>query len=383
MLAFLDPYQHPQTIGYHMIQSMVAVANGHVSGTGLGHGLQKFDFLPEDQTDFIRDHLRGARRHRCVLVLVLIGALIWNAVAIARSERWPVLRLFALGVAATVGFQAVINLKFVVTAWPDHGHRPLLLSSRHGWLLTAASLGLVDRDGPHAGEPPSDTRVSREDLLALLGSRLPACELRTQARDGSGEARGEAAVRESCRSRGPRACTDRGRGPAPVFRPSTQHSRSGMHRANAPNSNAERAEPNGLPRTGGARTLHARGPAPTFGPSPACPTSLMCGGPARFEMILSRGPVRQRNPVPSMPRRARPERLVAEPATGLRSLAKRRPRPSAVDRDAGSHAMSRVGHSDEPADDPTTPGEQGWPFAQQHAGDQFERHAAGPDPLPA
>ena len=34
-----------------MIQSMTAVANGEVTGRGLGFGLQKFGYLPEDRTD--------------------------------------------------------------------------------------------------------------------------------------------------------------------------------------------------------------------------------------------------------------------------------------------------------------------------------------------
>ena len=51
--AFLDPYQDPQGIGYHVLQSMAAVSGGGMAGRGLGNGLQKFGYLPEDTTDFI------------------------------------------------------------------------------------------------------------------------------------------------------------------------------------------------------------------------------------------------------------------------------------------------------------------------------------------
>ena len=51
--AFLDPYQDPQGIGYHVLQSMAAVAGGGLPGRGLGNGVQKFGYLPEDTTDFI------------------------------------------------------------------------------------------------------------------------------------------------------------------------------------------------------------------------------------------------------------------------------------------------------------------------------------------
>src|SRR5690606_10512914 len=51
--TFLDPYADPQGGGYHMIQSMAAIAGGEVTGRGLGHGIHKFEYLPEDTTDFI------------------------------------------------------------------------------------------------------------------------------------------------------------------------------------------------------------------------------------------------------------------------------------------------------------------------------------------
>ncbi|MEE9545772.1 MAG: FtsW/RodA/SpoVE family cell cycle protein, partial [Rhodospirillales bacterium] len=51
--AFLDPWQDPLGIGYHVIQSMVTVAGGGVAGRGLGNSIQKFGYLPEDTTDFI------------------------------------------------------------------------------------------------------------------------------------------------------------------------------------------------------------------------------------------------------------------------------------------------------------------------------------------
>lgn len=51
--TFVNPYADPEGSGYHMIQSMLAVSAGGVSGRGLGYSIQKFGYLPEDQTDFI------------------------------------------------------------------------------------------------------------------------------------------------------------------------------------------------------------------------------------------------------------------------------------------------------------------------------------------
>jgi cell division protein FtsW (lipid II flippase) len=75
-----------------------------------------------------------------------------------------VLRLFSLGVLATVGLQAVINL-FVVTAMaPTKGIAlPLISYGGTGWILTAFCLGLVVAVG----------RSQEEEVPLGLASDLP------------------------------------------------------------------------------------------------------------------------------------------------------------------------------------------------------------------
>ena len=143
--SFVDPYGDPQGRGYHMIQSMVAISNGQVWGRGLGHGLQKFGYLPEDTTDFIFSIIceelgvPGA----AVIIALYIGML-WASYLIIRKQTIPIFKLVGVGIIATVGVQALVNL-CVVTGWgPTKGIALPLLSSRGtGWILTAASLGLL------------------------------------------------------------------------------------------------------------------------------------------------------------------------------------------------------------------------------------------------
>ena len=69
MLAFLDPWADPQKAGFHMVQSLIAVGTGGITGIGLMEGKQKLFYLPEPHTDFIfaviaeeltsRDYRRG------------------------------------------------------------------------------------------------------------------------------------------------------------------------------------------------------------------------------------------------------------------------------------------------------------------------------------
>src|SRR5437879_1152892 len=53
ILAFLNPWADRQGAGFHIIQSLIAVGTGGVTGTGLMEGKQKLFYLPEPHTDFI------------------------------------------------------------------------------------------------------------------------------------------------------------------------------------------------------------------------------------------------------------------------------------------------------------------------------------------
>jgi cell division protein FtsW len=145
LTAFLDPWADPEGKGYHMIQSMISVANGRIFGRGLGFGLQKFGYLPEDRTDFLfaviceELGLAGA-----AMVMSLYAALLVAGYLIIRRERNPFLKLVSLGITATVGLQAIINLAVVTGLGPTKGIAlPMLSSGGTGWILTAASLGVL------------------------------------------------------------------------------------------------------------------------------------------------------------------------------------------------------------------------------------------------
>src|ERR1700691_4309237 len=53
ILAFMNPYAERQKAGFHLIQSLIAVGTGGVTGTGLMEDKQKLFYLPEPHTDFI------------------------------------------------------------------------------------------------------------------------------------------------------------------------------------------------------------------------------------------------------------------------------------------------------------------------------------------
>ena len=161
--AFIDPFQDPEGIGYHVIQSLSAVAGGGLAGRGLGHGIQKFGYLPEDTTDFIfaviceELGIAGA-----VLVAALYAAIMLAGLAIVRSVTHPFKRLLGLGIILTIGLQALINMAVVTGLAPTKGIAlPLISAGGTGWVLTSFSIGLLismDRATLH----PTDSSVEDE-----------------------------------------------------------------------------------------------------------------------------------------------------------------------------------------------------------------------------
>ena len=158
LVTFLDPFADPEHSGWHIIQSLRAIAGGGVLGRGLGAGEQKFD-LVSDTTDFIFSiiceelGLVGAG-----LVVIAFAGLLWCGFSIiARDSDVPsdaatsqgidgqaFLRLFGLGILLTLGFQALFNLMVTTALVPTKGIAlPLISRGGTGWILTALFLGLL------------------------------------------------------------------------------------------------------------------------------------------------------------------------------------------------------------------------------------------------
>lgn len=174
--TFFDPYVQPQKAGYHMIQSMLAVSGGEGTGRGLGFGLQKYGYLPEDTTDFLfaiiceEMGMIGA-----AAVIGLYVALIWAGLGIVRRQSSPMLKLFGVGVLTTIGLQALINLAVVTGLGPTKGIAlPLVSSGGTGWILTAASLGLLiamDPEGEY--ETVADVEIEATPARASRPMLVP------------------------------------------------------------------------------------------------------------------------------------------------------------------------------------------------------------------
>jgi peptidoglycan glycosyltransferase len=118
--TWLDPWQDPGDSGFQIIQSWFAFGTGGFAGTGLGLGNPYK--IPNAATDFVFSAI-GEELGLIGTVAVLIGfmLLIGSAFRIAVDGNRPFSKLFAAGIATTIGLQTVIILGGVMRVIPLTG----------------------------------------------------------------------------------------------------------------------------------------------------------------------------------------------------------------------------------------------------------------------
>jgi rod shape determining protein RodA len=132
-----------QGIGYNVNQSMIAIGSGGFLGKGFLQGTQtKFDFVPEQSTDFIFCTI--GEEWGFVGSLVLIGlylGLFIRIITLAERQRSSFSRIYAYGVASVLFFHFVINIAMTIGLAPVIGI-PLPFVSYGGSSLWAFTIML-------------------------------------------------------------------------------------------------------------------------------------------------------------------------------------------------------------------------------------------------
>jgi cell division protein FtsW len=145
ILAFLNPYADRQGTGFHIIQSLIAVSTGGVTGTGLMEGKQKLFYLPEPHTDFIfavtaeELGLVGA-----MFVVTLFAIFLWRGMRASWRTDDIFGRYVAVGITSMVVLQAFINISVVLGMMPTKGiPLPLVSYGGSSLFVTLACVGVL------------------------------------------------------------------------------------------------------------------------------------------------------------------------------------------------------------------------------------------------
>lgn len=145
ILAFLNPYADPQGRGFHIIQSLIAVSTGGITGVGLMEGKQKLFYLPEPHTDFIfavtaeEIGLLGS-----LLLVLLFAVFLWRGIRSAIRTQDLFGRFLAVGITSMVVVQAFINISVVLGLMPTKGiPLPFVSYGGSSLFVTLACVGVL------------------------------------------------------------------------------------------------------------------------------------------------------------------------------------------------------------------------------------------------
>lgn len=113
----------PKGAGYNVNQSKIAIGSGGILGKGFLQGTQtKFDFVPEQSTDFI--FCTVGEEWGFVGSLIVIGLfmlLLWRIVYVAERQRSQYSRIYGYGVACILFFHLMVNIGMTIGLAPVIG----------------------------------------------------------------------------------------------------------------------------------------------------------------------------------------------------------------------------------------------------------------------
>jgi cell division protein FtsW len=142
LMAFWDPWRDPLGDGFQVIQSLIAVGAGGVTGRGFMAGVQKLFYLPEPHTDFIfavigeELGLLGT-----TVILLCFLAIAWRGFRIAMDAPDRFGSFLAVGLTTMFAVQAFFNISVVLGLVPTKGI-PLPFVSAGGSSLLISLLGM-------------------------------------------------------------------------------------------------------------------------------------------------------------------------------------------------------------------------------------------------
>ena len=121
--ALINPDADPLGFGWNVTQSKIAIGSGGFFGKGFLKGTQtKFDFVPEQSTDFIFCTI--GEEHGWVgslVVVVLFVALLLRIIFIAERQKNRFTRVYAYSIASIFFFHFAVNIGMTVGLFPVIG----------------------------------------------------------------------------------------------------------------------------------------------------------------------------------------------------------------------------------------------------------------------
>jgi cell division protein FtsW len=126
VMTFIDPWRDPSGKGFQIIQSLLGLHNGALSGVGLGNGKEKLFFLPEAHNDFIFAVIGEELGFLGIIGVILVYMhFIYRGLRIGWNCHTQYQDLFgmllATGITLALGIQGFVNMAVVMGLVPTKG----------------------------------------------------------------------------------------------------------------------------------------------------------------------------------------------------------------------------------------------------------------------
>lgn len=119
---WIDPYKNSEDGGYQILQSLIAIGSGGLTGLGWGQSMQKHLFLPEPQNDFIFSVIcEEMGFFGAICIIILFAALIWRGFVIAYRAPNRFSSLIVMGITMKMAIQFLLNTAVVTNCLPNTG----------------------------------------------------------------------------------------------------------------------------------------------------------------------------------------------------------------------------------------------------------------------
>jgi cell division protein FtsW len=144
--TFLTPFEDAAGKGYQLIQSLIAVGSGQLTGVGLGGSQQKLFFLPAAHTDFIFAVVSEELGFIGAVVLISTFLLVlWRGLRIAnRVSDNTYLYALSVGLTMLIVVPALLNVGVVTGLLPTKGLvLPLVGFGGSSLITSLAAVGII------------------------------------------------------------------------------------------------------------------------------------------------------------------------------------------------------------------------------------------------
>ncbi len=152
--VFLHPELDPLGAGFQVKQALIAIGSGGMWGRGFQNSIQKFDYLPEVQSDTIFAAISEEMGFFRILILIAIYlVIVWRGFSIAEKVHDKFYRYLAVGLSSLITVQAFVNIGVNMALLPNTGITlPFISYGGSSIIMMMAATGLLLQISIKVGE---------------------------------------------------------------------------------------------------------------------------------------------------------------------------------------------------------------------------------------